>query len=293
MSDSPHTTAKRRQVTKRSNRNGALRLILIVMLVATMLVLISGFFCILDGNIRIHALATEVSEYLDTTGMTRDIENAGRCFVERLEAYGKSLMEASTVSFLVAVLSAGVIAFAVTLINRGHEELRDMKNRIDDLSSKAQQGVDSAGEEIEKLKERAKCAKETAERTQREAGSVIDNFFDSIVIHMEVSHFLAKVQQSSQELRRETKERVFDSLVPSIRDLLTYVYRLLRFATKKHVKLDPRRCRESHREVFDIKMDLAAVATEFEPKVKDLIDRCDGIIRLLDQLFPSVGRSDS
>ncbi len=293
MSESEHVAERTRRAGDRPPRDRALHSILVAMLVVSALVLVSGFVCILDGNTRIHTLAADASAYLCAKGITPDIENMGRCFVDRLEAYSKSLMEASTVSFLVAVLSAGVIAFAVSLINRGHEELRDMKAKIDKLSSEARQNVDSAGQEIEKLKERTKTAAESAERTERKAGTAIDRFFDSIVIHMEVSHFLAKAQQSSQELRRTEEERAFDSLVPSIRDLLTYVYRLLRFAKAKHVKLDPRRCLESHREVLDIRMDLAGVAEGFEQRVKDLTIRCDRIIQLLNQLFPEIARRGS
>jgi len=272
---------------KQSWEERALHLVLLLMVVTCVFVAVSALFWILDANSRIHDLASEVSEYVTEDGITAEIKRAGQCFIDRLEAYCKSLMEASTVSFLIAVLSAGVIAFAVSLVNRGHEELSGMKSKIDVLSAETRKNVHTAGEKVEELKAKTRAAKESVERTEKEARTALDRFFESVAIDWEVTNCLSKAQQNSRKLRRSKDTKTFESLIPDLRDNLNYVSKGLSAAKEKVIKIAPPTCQDFRNEALDIKMDLESVPKRFKNSVKDLIRRCDKIIELLGKLAPN------
>ena len=267
-----------------SLKERALHFVLVVMVVVCVLIVISAFVCILDANLKIYDMKAEVSNYLGAKGITAEIKKAGQCFIDRLEAYCKSLMEASTVSFLVAILSAGVIAFAVSLINRGHQDIRDIKDKIEILSNEVRKEVNATKWEVEELKAKTKDANETVQKTKEDAQTSLDRFYESVVLNLEATDSLLKAQQSSQELRRTVDDKSFDSLVPHVRDLLTYVYEVLKFAKDKDMKLGSELCQDFRKETLNIKMDLDGVPEESKDKVEDLIERCDKIIELLKQL---------
>ena len=179
LKKSPVNSTRR---SARSNGQCALNVVLIVMVVVSLIIAVSAFLSIQKSNHRINTVVAEASDFLQSSSAAPEIERVGKCFIDRLEAIGKYSMEASTVSFLVTILSAGVISLGVYLADRGYRSLRDLENKARDLDAKLLQASTKADEMARLMAAESKAITERAAITGTISSLVVRSYQISLLL---------------------------------------------------------------------------------------------------------------
>jgi hypothetical protein len=218
-----------------------------VMLIVCGLVVLSMFIDNLYANHKMVSLTTEITQILNDNPPD-DYKKVTDSFIEKLEAVSSCSMESNTVTFLLTVLSAGVIGYAVVLLERSHKKMAE----IDDNSACLSRQVKEA-----------------------------NKFISTGVAGWRLNSWLSKAKVMTVLLQSPIDEHTFENVVPQMRDLLFFVYIDLQDAIKREGPFESSQ-RKSLREITqDVKLDLESVPDDYRPDTESLIDYCDKILDLL------------
>lgn len=238
--------------------------VLILMVVVCVLIFVSAFIDNTYSNHKIISLITKFGQ-LWGDNLPHDFEKISNSFIEKLKAAANCSMESNTVTFLLTLLSVGVIGYAVHLIESSHKKMLGIEKRIAKI-------------ETEKVPE----AENKLTKLTQDADFDIKNYIRTSHSQWKTIAWLSKAKILCDKLQQGWEDKdILNETVPQLRDILFFTHVELEDIIKRTGPIMASQRLIIQEEIQNLKLNIEGMPDSCRDFTKDLIDYCNKILDLL------------
>lgn len=251
----------------KGNRTGLSLYFLLCVIILALTILTIGAYCdYKTSKLKREGLLVIIGQQMLDTKDNKDSADTEklkqlRTILNGFRVIAEGMAQDDNMSFLFTVFSIALVSGGAYLLERSRQNVRLVEGKVDRLKK-----------DTEEIQMETIDTRKTAKK--------VDMYLEKKQITDNISEGFLKAEDISNELQQEENINVFLCLLSDERQELDRIYRYL-----KDIKyIDETQIEKYKRKTFGIKAKLQSVIPQFQQKVKELVTKCDKIMKFCKSL---------